>query len=197
MFLRQVGTPHSVVVAPAATAGAAGAVNVAADGAELGGAPPGDDGATDGNSQKLHACRNCQKAKTACTDQRPCARCAEIFAEIFAEKFAEVFAPKPRDARALHTACIPTHHCAIGTSCGHATSRIPDTMLCYAMLCYAMLCARRCLRLQVPCDDDQRAVKRACTNCKRAKVRRNPPTTTTTRKTSFAHRHLGDISRRI
>ena len=124
MFLRQVGTPHSVVVAPAATAGAAGAVNVAADGAELGGAPPGDDGATDGNSQKLHACRNCQKAKTACTDQRPCARCAEKFAEIF----AEIFAPKPRDARALHTACIPTHHCAIGTPCRHATSLIKDAM---------------------------------------------------------------------
>ena len=65
---------HSVTVAPTATAGA-GAVTVTADGAELGGAP-GEEGATDGKSQKLHACRNCQKAKTACTDQRPCARYA-------------------------------------------------------------------------------------------------------------------------
>ena len=32
----------------------------------------------DGKSQKLHACRNCQKAKTACTDQRPCARCLRL-----------------------------------------------------------------------------------------------------------------------
>ncbi|EOD09962.1 hypothetical protein EMIHUDRAFT_452754, partial [Emiliania huxleyi CCMP1516] len=27
---------------------------------------------------KLHACKNCQKAKTACTDQRPCARCVRL-----------------------------------------------------------------------------------------------------------------------
>ena len=51
---------------------------------------------------KLHACKNCQKAKTACMDQRPC---------------------------------------------------------------------QRCVRLGIPCDDDQKKVKRACGSCKRAKVK--------------------------
>ena len=32
----------------------------------------------DADSHKLHACRNCQKAKTACTDHRPCARCLRL-----------------------------------------------------------------------------------------------------------------------
>lgn len=27
---------------------------------------------------KLHACKNCQRAKTACTDQRPCPRCLRL-----------------------------------------------------------------------------------------------------------------------
>ena len=38
-------------------------------------APPatGDNG-----TPKLHACKNCQRAKTACMDQRPCARCVRL-----------------------------------------------------------------------------------------------------------------------
>lgn len=30
------------------------------------------------NRPKLHACKNCQRAKTACMDQRPCARCVRL-----------------------------------------------------------------------------------------------------------------------
>ena len=35
-------------------------------------------GGEDPNGPKLHACKNCQRAKTACMDQRPCPRCLRL-----------------------------------------------------------------------------------------------------------------------
>ena len=66
------------------------------------GAGEGEGGEGDSALRQLHACKNCQRAKTACNDQRPCARC---------------------------------------------------------------------VRLGVPCDGNLRAVKRACSACKRSKVK--------------------------
>ena len=43
---------------------------------EGGGEGDADD-STDG-APKLHACKNCQRAKTACNDQRPCTRCVRL-----------------------------------------------------------------------------------------------------------------------
>lgn len=38
----------------------------------------GEGEAGDDGTPKLHACKNCQRAKTACNDQRPCARCVRL-----------------------------------------------------------------------------------------------------------------------
>ena len=38
----------------------------------------GDGEGGDEGAPKLHACKNCQRAKTGCTDQRPCARCLRL-----------------------------------------------------------------------------------------------------------------------
>jgi len=37
-----------------------------------------DPSVADDDTPKLHACKNCQRAKTACMDQRPCARCVRL-----------------------------------------------------------------------------------------------------------------------
>ena len=68
-------------------------------GLAVGGEAGGEEGSSMGG--KLHACKRCQRAKTACNNARPCARC---------------------------------------------------------------------VRLNVPCDDSLRAVKRACVTCRRSKV---------------------------
>ena len=39
---------------------------------------PSEAGGDDDPLRQLHACKNCQRAKTACNDQRPCARCVRL-----------------------------------------------------------------------------------------------------------------------
>ena len=38
----------------------------------------GEGEASDAGAAKLHACKNCQRSKTACNDERPCARCVRL-----------------------------------------------------------------------------------------------------------------------
>jgi hypothetical protein len=65
----------SEAITGGAQGGSTGAASTIAP-SEGGGDCDADDG-TDG-APKLHACKNCQRAKTACNDQRPCARCVRL-----------------------------------------------------------------------------------------------------------------------
>jgi len=73
----------AVQLAPTPTWFGAGASPVPLPGGEAASVPPmsptDHGGVSNGDGRpKLHACKNCQKAKTACTDQRPCARCVRL-----------------------------------------------------------------------------------------------------------------------
>ena len=117
-----------------------------------------EDGADGG--PKLHACKNCQRAKTACNDQRPCARCVRLGVPCDGDMRAVKRAPTHSlsNARPPQPPTPWLHSLASPRPRPHPHVRVP-------LVRVAGACAA-CKRSKVKCDLDDRHPD-PCSRCTR------------------------------